>query len=264
MTQSDDWIDADISALDLDHGEKAGLQVYRNYTRGFEEYRVKQFIDEIDIELLDLRGLDLLHQLIIKEEPRVLPVIVCAFADDILEATFKKVLPEGIPGGKDNLLSGFGPLSDLSKRIKIAYAFDVLSADLMEELDRLRSARNKISHSWDIESLDDFFTKGRLADMQRIEESLAKSADFGEKLVKGFSPIETFRVRLVWIVGRLVYEAAGYNRAKAQGVPPHRALYGGKPAPKWLGDISKKCVAATRAVAANPVETSEPPKRKDL
>jgi hypothetical protein len=96
---------------------------------------------------------------------RFLPVIACAFADDVLKATFKEVLPDRIPGRKASMFSGYGALSDLAKRIQLAHAFDVLSPDLMEELDRLRSARNAISHSWNIDSLKDFFTKGRLADI---------------------------------------------------------------------------------------------------
>jgi hypothetical protein len=42
------------------------------------------------------------------------------------------------------MFGGYGALSDLAKRIQLAYALDILSPDLMEELDRLRSARNAI------------------------------------------------------------------------------------------------------------------------
>ena len=41
MTEPDeDWFDADIAAMKLGYGEKAGLQIYRNYTRSFGQIRV--------------------------------------------------------------------------------------------------------------------------------------------------------------------------------------------------------------------------------
>ncbi len=32
----EDWFDADIASKDLDYGEKAGQQIYGNYTRSVE------------------------------------------------------------------------------------------------------------------------------------------------------------------------------------------------------------------------------------
>jgi hypothetical protein len=130
----------------------------------------------------------------------------------------------------------------------LAHAFDVLSPDVTEELDRLRSARNAISHSWNIDSLKDFFTKGRLADTHRMEEVLAERKDLTKELSSGFEPLAAFRLRLVWIVGRLVYEAAAYNNAKKTRLHPVRALYG-KSAPKWLKEVSRICLDASREIA---------------
>lgn len=250
MTRPDeDWFDADIAAMELSYTEKAGLQLYRNYTRSFEEHAIQRFVEAIDREPLDLTDLQRLVDLILKEESRFLPVMVCAFADDLLKAAFKEALPNRIPGGgKGKMFSGYGPLSDLAKRIQLAYAFNIFSPDLMEELDHLRSARNAISHSWDIKSLDSFFTKGRLANMHRIEELLADQKELAKELSGGFKPLAAFRIRLVWIVGRLVYEAAAYNRAKEARLGPARALYG-KPIPKWLVEISKICGAASLKIA---------------
>jgi hypothetical protein len=249
MSESDeDWFDADIAAMKLGYGEKAGLQIYRNYTEAFDEQAVKRFVQTIDLEPLNLTDFLHLVDLIIREEARFLPVIVCAFADDLLKATFKEILPDGIPGGKERMLGGFGPLSDFGKRIQLAYAFDVLSPDLMQELDRLRVTRNEIAHSWNIDSLDDFFTKGRIADMYRMEELLPERQELAEEFLDGFKPLTAFRVRLVWIVGRLAYEAAGYNRAKKIRVSPAKVLYG-KPTPKWLGQIARECLRATRDIS---------------
>jgi hypothetical protein len=248
VTEPDEhWFDPDIAALKLGYGEKAGLQIYRNYTRSFEEHAIKMFVEALDLEPLDLTDFQRLADLIAKEDVRFLPVIVCAFADDLLKATFKSILPDGIPGGKGSMLGGYGPLSDLAKRIQFAYAFDVLSPDLMEELDRIRSARNSISHSWNIDSLSDFFTKGRVADMYRMEELLTEGKT-AEEFSDGFEPVAAFRIRLVWIVGRLVYEAAAYNRAKRARLCPARVLYG-KLHPKWLGAVTKLILQATRKIA---------------
>jgi hypothetical protein len=43
----ENWIDPDIAAMNLSYGEKAGLQIYRNYTRSFEEHAVKRFVETI-------------------------------------------------------------------------------------------------------------------------------------------------------------------------------------------------------------------------
>jgi hypothetical protein len=248
VTEPDeDWFDPDIASMKLGYGEKAGLQIYRNYTQSFEEHDIKKFVEALDLEPLDLTDFQRLADLIAKEDVRFLPVIVCAFADDLLKATFKAVLPDGIPGGKGSMLSSYGPLSDLATRIQLAYAFDILSPDLMEELDRIRSARNAISHSWNIDSLNDFFTKGRVADMYRMEELLSKGKG-ADEFSDGFKPLAAFRIRLVWIVGRLVYEAAAYDRAKKARLRPARVLYG-KPSPKWLGAVTKLILQATREIA---------------
>ena len=146
------------------------------------------------------------------------------------------------------MFGGDGALSNLSKRIKLAYAFDILSGDLMIEMDRLRSARNDISHSWNISSLGDFFTKGRLADMCRVEELLSERKELMNDLSEGLAPLAAFRIRLVWIVGRLVFEASTYTKAKKARLSPARALYG-KPPSKWLTEISKIALDATQQIA---------------
>jgi DNA-binding MltR family transcriptional regulator len=245
-----DWVDSDIEALtQLGYGEKAGLQIYRNYTEAFEKHSIKEFIKLIDAEPIDLTDLTKLTELIVSEDVRFLPVIVCAFADDLLRDVFKRVLPEGIPGGSRNMLSGFGPLSDLSKRIQLAYAFDVLSRDLMLELDRLRTVRNRVSHSWTIPDLEQFLTDGPLAKMHKMEELLTLPEQLKKELAEGKKLIVALRLRLVWVTGRLVYEAAAYNRTKAARLSPVRTLYG-ESKPVWLQQIAVIASDATRRIAA--------------
>jgi len=241
-----DWFDADIAALDLGYGEKAGLQIYRNYTQSFEDHAIKKLVEVLDTERLDLDDYQELADRIVHEDGRYLPVIICAFADDLLKKVFKKALPEGIPGGKASMLSGYGPLSDLAKRIQLAYAFDVLSADLMNELDRVRSVRNRLSHSWNISDLRQFFEGGQLDNIYPVEELLAEREGLAD--LKGpFEPLTAFRIRMVWIVGRMVYEAAAYHRAKSVRLQPQKALYA-KPGTKWLTAVGKIAMKSTSEI----------------
>ena len=193
---AENWFDDDIAAMNLGYGEKAGLQIYRNYTKAFEEDAIKRFVETIDCENLDISDFQNIANLIANEEARFLPVIVCAFADDILKETFKSVLPDGIPEGKASMLSGFGPLATLSKRIQLAYAFDIFSTDLMQEINRLRETRNNIAHSWNLNEFGDYFAKGRLADMYRMEELLPEHAELASEFAGGFGPLAGFRC--VW------------------------------------------------------------------
>lgn len=248
MPEDDDWFDPDVSALSLSYGEKAGLQIYRNYTRSFEDHAVKQFTETLDREQLDVDPLRRLVTLVSSEDARFVPVIACAFADETLKEVFRLSLPEGVPGGRAGMLGGYGPLADLSKRIQMAHAFDVMSRDLMIELDHLRSARNAISHNWDVAPLSEFYKEGRIAQMFRVEDMLARRPELASEFATRLDDLMRFRVRVVWLLCRLVYEAKSYHRAKAARLTPHRALYG-TPATKWLGTIAEIALDATRAIA---------------
>jgi hypothetical protein len=249
MRRADEsWFDPDIAAMQLDYGEKAGLQIYRNYTQAFEENAIKRFVETLDHEQLDLADLRKLLKLVRTEDPRFLPVIVCGFADELLKSTFKAALPDGIPGGKGRMFTGYGPLSDLARRIQLAFAFDVLSSDLMQELNRIRITRNDIAHNWNTDTLEEFWTSGQLVDIHPIEGILSERKELEVEFSAGFEPLTAFRIRLAWIAGRLFYEAATYNRAKEARVRPAQALYG-KPAPRRLAAISKLCLDTTRQIA---------------
>jgi hypothetical protein len=62
-----------------------------------------------------------------------------------------------------------------------------------------------------------------------------------------FDPASAFRIRLIWLMGRLSYEASLYHPAKLGGLNPHQALYadGGT---EWLTQVSKICMAETHTV----------------
>ncbi len=40
--------------MKLEYFEKSGLQIYRNYTRAFEEHAIKRFVETLDLEPLNL------------------------------------------------------------------------------------------------------------------------------------------------------------------------------------------------------------------
>lgn len=247
--EDETWLDPDIASMELSYPEKSGLQVYRNYTRAFEKHAIKVFIDTIDSEPIELDDLRRLFDQIRTEDPRFLPVIVCAFADDVLKDTFKRTLPDGIPGGRSGMLGGYGALSDLAKRIQLAYAFDVLSSDLMLEFDRLRGVRNKISHSWTVPDLENLLKTSPLNQMHRMEAMLTLPRQLSNEFGQGRKLITAFRLRLVWVTARLVYESAAYARAKAAKLQPIKALYDAEAKPIWLRQIATLASDATREIA---------------
>ena len=243
----DEWIDPDIRALELSWSEKAGLQIYRNYTRSFEDHAVIKFREALNRGTLDLSDLKKLVRLLAVEDSRFLPVITCGYADELLKRAFRKALPPGIPGGIAEMFRAYGPLSDLSKRIRLAFAFDVLSADLMEALDRVRSARNRISHDWDLEGVADFHLSGRVAELFPVEALLSEEAIKFPELASDINPLSAFRIRLIWLVGRLTYEAEAYYLAKKARLSPVRALYGAG-VTTWLASVAAVCMSETRAI----------------
>ncbi|MDR8810148.1 hypothetical protein FEP95_05244 [Burkholderia multivorans] len=133
-----DNLDPDIAAMKLSDGEKWGLQVYRNYSRAFGDHRVKQFVEQASPFEAEVTLFKQVVALVVAEEPRVVPVIAAAYADERLEEMFKREIPDGVPGGRSALMSGFGPLARLSQRIQMAFAFGWLSKDLLTEFDQIR------------------------------------------------------------------------------------------------------------------------------
>jgi hypothetical protein len=238
------WVDEDIAQTSLSDGEKAGLQVYRNYTRAFRREARNRFIELLNSEELDLAPFIIMCDKIVSEDGRYLPMIICAYAEDVLKTAFKKTVPDGIPGGKDKLFGGYGPLSSFSKLIQIGYAFDVVSGDLMQELDKVRSARNKLAHSWDINDLEQFFTDGRLGDIFPLENQIFRRDEF-KSVKKIENPLTLFRIRMLWVLGRLTYEAAASPQVRMSSLSRTEALFVGE-SPKWLTDISSIAMAATK------------------
>ena len=243
---SDFW-DEEIAALDLSDLEKNGLQVFRNYKRAFEAHAEKAFAKEIDAELFDTTPLERVLALIISEDARFLPVIACAYTDDLLKAMFKAELPDDIPGEASALFAPYGPLSSLFNRLQLAFVFNMLSPELVRDLDRIRQVRNELSHSWDISAFQDFFTKGAVTELFPVDMLLAERAKKLPEFSKAIEPLKAFRVRLVWLTARLTYEAACYPRAKRQRLHPQSALFGPN-GPKRLSRLSGLALEASKKV----------------
>ncbi len=243
---SDFW-DKDIATLDLSDEEKNGLQVFRNYKRSFDEHAEKLFTREIDNESFDLERLERVLALIVDEDARFLPVIACAYADDLLEIMFKAEIPDRVPGGKSALFGSYGPLSSLFNRLQLAFVFNMLSPDVVRDINRIRRIRNDLSHSWDISAFKGFFSKGAISELFPIDMLLAEQPDKLPEFSKTIGSLQAFRIRLVWLMARLTYETAYYSRAKRQRLDPLSALFGPNH-PKWLSKVSDLAMKASKQV----------------
>ena len=245
LTMSDSW-DEDIATLNLSDSEKDGLQVFRNYQRAFQVHAERAFAKEIDAEPFDTAPLERVLALIANEDVRFLPVITCAYVDDLLKAMFKAELPDDVPSGASALFGPYGPLSTLFNRLQLAFVFDMLSPELVQDLDQIRKVRNDLSHSWDITTFQDFFTKGTITDLYPVDTLLAKQEKL-QSFPTALEPLKAFRVRLLWLTTRLTYEAAYYPRAKRQRLHPQSALFGPNQ-PKRLSTVSGLALEASKKV----------------
>ncbi len=220
------YFDKDIENLELSEFEKNGLQVYRNYTKSLTEQRQKEFVAYINAKPFDPAPLEKMLQKILQEDARFLPVIACAFADDELKDLFAGAIRPGIPGGKTAMLGPYGPLSTFFNRIQLGYAFDLISADILEDLDLLRSARNRIAHEWDIRALCDFCDTKHIQKIIEFDMTPLLSA-FGSSVSAKTNPAVALRLRLIWLLSRLVGECRYYFQAKRLGLDPQQLLLKG-------------------------------------
>jgi hypothetical protein len=244
-----DYWDPDIAKMELSAVEKNGMQFYRNFSTAIESKRIEKLVERFNENQPLLEDFTKVATLIAQEQPLSLSVIACAYADELLKQMFKREIPSSVPGGRNELLNGFGPLSRLSQRIQIAYAFGWLSPDILGELDLLRRIRNDISHKWDLEQLQ--VKLRELAELKQhpIEEHLGDGAHFPEGFHASLSVLAKFRVRVLWILGRLFYESHYFVPAVRLRLDPQSVLYSSKP-PALLGSMASICIEQTRTVVA--------------
>lgn len=240
-------LDQDIAAMTLSNGEKWGLQVYRNYSHAFGEHRVKNFVEQASLFEGEVKLFEQIAALVISEEVRVIPVIAAAYADDRLEEMYKREIPEGIPGGRSALMSGFGPLARFSQRIQMAFAFGWLSKDLLIEFDKIRKIRNDLSHKWEIKLLEQRMNE-LIEDKQTpFEEQLGDGLHLPENFHESMGSVERFKVRTIWMLGRLTYETCLWVPALKAGISPQDALYGSN-TPLMLRSIAAISVNSTKTI----------------
>jgi tRNA isopentenyl-2-thiomethyl-A-37 hydroxylase MiaE len=240
-------LDPDITAMQLSDGEKWGLQVYRNYSRAFEEHRVKQFVEQASLFEVEVKLFEQVVALITTQEARAIPVIASAYADDRLKEMFQREIPQGVPGGRSAIMSGFGPLARLSQRIQLAFAFGWLSKDLLTEFDHIRKVRNDLSHKWDVDLLEQRLTDLIENKQSRFEESLGDGVRLPKEFYSSMNSIDRFRVRSVWLLGRMTYETRLWVPALKAGISPEQTLYG-QNAPLMLQAIAGISVESTRKI----------------
>lgn len=241
--------DPDIAEMELSAVEKNGMQFYRNFSTAIESKRTEKLVERLNESQPTLDEFTKVSSIVVQEQPLSLSVVACAYADDLLKQMFKREIPSDVPGGRNELLNGFGPLSRLSQRIQVAYAFGWISRDILVELDLLRRIRNDISHKWDLDQLQNKLRE--LAELKQhpIEEHLGDGSHFPEGFHSRLSILAKFRVRVLWLLGRLFYESHYFVPAVKLRLDPYSVLYSGKP-PSLLGDMASVCIAQTRAVIA--------------
>ena len=245
---ADQW-DPDIAGMELSAVEKNGMQFYRNFSTAIESKRIEKLVERFNESQPDLDDFTKLATLVTQEQPLSLSVVACAYADELLKQMFKREIPSSVPGGRNELLNGFGPLSRLSQRIQIAYAFGWMSPDILVELDLLRRIRNDISHKWDVDQLQNKLRE--LAELKQhpTEEHLGDGTHFPEGFHTDLSVLAKFRVRVLWLLGRLFYESHYFVPAVKLRLDPQVVLYSNKP-PALLGTMASICIAKTHAVIA--------------
>jgi hypothetical protein len=121
-----------------------------------------------------------------------------------------------------------------------------LSPDILDAVDLVRRARNKLAHDWSIDEMKEFFKSEPINRLPAIDEMISERE--GYKHLIDVEPIVAFRIRLIWLTGRLAYEGPLYHRAMRARLRPHDALYG-KNQPARLREVSRIAMEATWRVA---------------
>lgn len=243
-----DWLDNDIASMDLSDPEKNGLQFFRNFEKAIAKKRVETFVTEASWDPEVIPAFEQFTNLMVEEEERSLPVIACAYADDLLKDMFLRELPRHVPAGPKDLVTGYGPLANFSSRVKLAFAFGWGSEDVLGELDLIRKLRNEISHKWRTSEFE-----AKLVDLVEnrqspIENMLEDAKHFPNGLGE-LTRQQRLRVRLIWVLGRLTYESQLWVPALKARLRPFHVLYSDNP-PKLLGAMSASAIWSTKRIQA--------------
>jgi DNA-binding MltR family transcriptional regulator len=74
-------------------------------------------------------------------------IATAAILDNQLERALKRAMRPLSNNMYERLFDSFRPLSSFSSKIVMAYALGIISADLYEELEKIRQIRNQFAHS---------------------------------------------------------------------------------------------------------------------
>jgi hypothetical protein len=130
----------------------------------------------------------------------------------------------------------------------MAFAFDWLSKDLLIELDLIRKLRNDLSHRWDKVLLERRMQELIEEKQAPLEEKLGDGVRLPENFHASMDPLDRFKVRSIWMLGRLTYETRLWVPAIKAGISPQEALYGPN-APAMLRAIAAISVESTKKIA---------------
>src|ERR1043165_3620134 len=92
------------------------------------------------------------YESLLKESDRGSVVLVGTRLDDVLEELHTKhiqrtILPRQLTNEfSQQWFRGFGPLASFSQKIKIAYAYGLIGCEIYQDLEVVRSLRNKAAH----------------------------------------------------------------------------------------------------------------------
>lgn len=83
-----------------------------------------------------------------EESDRGVVIVSCSYIDYLLGELHKKHIEQFVADSKiiKSIFSGFGPLSDFSGKISLAYSYGLIDKSIFSNLEILRSIRNELSH----------------------------------------------------------------------------------------------------------------------
>ncbi|HEU4826298.1 MAG TPA: hypothetical protein VFS85_07460, partial [Dongiaceae bacterium] len=99
--------------------------------------------------------------------------------------------------------------------------------------------------------LTDFYTRGKIAEIFPVDTLLLERPDLFPQLPSELEPIQTFRIRVIWMTARLSYEAPLFARSRESRLVPQKALYGPNH-PARLASISELAMNACRDILRAP------------
>ncbi len=124
-------------------------------TRDHRFNRLKAFADEVNRMTNELN----------KESDRGAVLVGVAYLDELLIRLFRKrmLLSKKLD---EELFEGFGPLSALSARIKVAYALGWIGSETYHDLNLLRSLRNEFAHAHEPKAFSDASVEKRCSQLE--------------------------------------------------------------------------------------------------